>query len=853
MTASGAAKAAPLSFFPTVRVKSTYAGFMTWRWLLAGGLVLLALPPSAAGAAAPASSAQVVMYRDISRPGAETRANEQRLGFTATHRYGYAVKGFSARLTQRQVDELRRDPNVRAIVPDAAVHADSEPLVAGGTLPVGLPRIWAASGANVRDAAGPAVALLDTGIDLTNTDLNVAAGTNCVGSGPPQDGHGHGTHVAGTIAALNNGDRVVGVAPGTQLYAVKVLGDDGSGTVSSIICGLDWVTANATALGIKVVNMSLGGTGPVGTCGSDPEHAAVCRVVNSGVTIVAAAGNDGDPLTSPGGGHVPGSYPEVLAVTAMDDTDGAPGGLGPSCSNDADDGPASFSNYGSAAEAGHIIAAPGGCVVSLAIGSGLRTMSGTSMATPHVTAAAALCIAEGVTPGPCAGQSPAGVIATLRSIAEAGATPSNGFDGDPLHPIGTRYYGYLLRAAVPPAVTTDAASSLGDHDAALAGTIVPSGAASSWWFEYGTTTAYGDTTSAQDEAPAGAAIPVQSLVSGLDSGTTYHYRVVMQTGEWTIHGTDQTLTTTGTPPPPPPDTQITSAPPARTASTGLNIAFTASPAAGSSFECRLDAGTWSDCTTPYTGTASEGPHTFAVRATNGKPDLTPATTTWTVDLTPPDTVIRTGPTSPTSSSSATFAFTASELPSTFECRLDGGAWAPCTSPYPVTNIAPGQHRFEVRASDGAGWTDATPASYDWIVSAPAEQAPPASNPPVDFVTAAPALPKPAAKPLARVVPRGAVRLDRRSGRLSVTLQCLGPGACAGRVSVLIRGLKVAVSDFRIAAGASGSLNLKLGRRGRRVLERPAPRTAGLALTRSDETSLARSVIRLSTRADRSRS
>ena len=102
--------------------------------------------------------------------------------------------------------------------------------------------------------------------------------------------------MAGTIAARNNGSGVVGVAPNTKLYAVKVLNSSGNGTASQVICGIDWVTANASSLGIKVVNMSLGGGGPpVQSCSTttDAEHKAICRSTEAGVTYVVAAGNSG--------------------------------------------------------------------------------------------------------------------------------------------------------------------------------------------------------------------------------------------------------------------------------------------------------------------------------------------------------------------------------------------------------------------------------------------------------------------------------------------------------------------------------------------------------------------------------
>jgi hypothetical protein len=470
------------------------------------------------------------------------------------------------------------------------------------------------------------------------------------------------------------------------------------------------------------------------------------------------------------------------------------------------------------------------------------------MATPHVTAAAALCLAEGATPGPCAGESPSQVIGTLRSIAEAGASSANGFTGDPFNPIGSRYYGYLLRAAIPPTATTDSASA-GDHDATLAGTLNPGGASSTWWFEYGTTTDYGQSTPAESAAADPNPTPVQAPVSDLDSGTTYHYRVVMQTGEWTIRGPDNTLTTTGTPPPPPPDTQITTAPPTRTSGGSFAILFAASPAAGATFECRLDGSSWSACTSPHQVSVGEGTHTFDVRASNGKPDPTPASTTWIVDTTPPNTLIPIGPVSPTTSTYATFSFASSESLVTYECSLDGGSWTRCTSPYPLTGLTPGQHRLEVRATDAVGLVDASPALYDWVVSPALDSTPvPPSlpGPPAETGPIISTAPGAALLPVARVAPRGAIRLDRRRGRVSLTLDCHGPGPCAGRLSVLIRGMSVAGATFRIAAGGRQSFRLRLGRQSRRVLRRPAPRTAGLALTSSARTALGKSVTRLLT-------
>jgi subtilisin family serine protease len=155
------------------------------------------------------------------------------------------------------VAALRADPQVAAVVPDRTFTIDAQ------TLP--------------------------TGIDLDDPDLNARNGTNCVSPGAPaEDDNGHGTHVAGTTAARDNDLGVVGVAPGARVWAVKVLNAAGSGTTSQIVCGIDWVTANAhSGAGIELANMSLGGQSPLGafsTCNSswDPMHQAICRSVGTG-------------------------------------------------------------------------------------------------------------------------------------------------------------------------------------------------------------------------------------------------------------------------------------------------------------------------------------------------------------------------------------------------------------------------------------------------------------------------------------------------------------------------------------------------------------------------------------------
>ena len=222
-------------------------------------------------------------------------------------------------------------------------------------------------------------------MDLDNPDLNVPAGHELLHRHSADDDNGHGTHVAGTIAALDNGDGVVGVAPGARIWPVRVLNNAGSGSFASIVCGIDFVTAHANE--IEVANMSLGGLGTDdGNCGlsnGDAMHQAICRSVAAGVTYAVAAGNETDNAAN----HVPAAYDEVITVSALADFNGAPGGGAAStCRPDVDDTLADFSNFGADVD----LIAPGVCILSTWNDGSLQTISGTSMASPHVAGGAAL-------------------------------------------------------------------------------------------------------------------------------------------------------------------------------------------------------------------------------------------------------------------------------------------------------------------------------------------------------------------------------------------------------------------------------------------------------------------------------
>ena len=209
------------------------------------------------------------------------------------------------------------------------------------------------------------VGVIDTGIDLAHPDLAgiVKGGVNTINtykSGSYADDNGHGTHVAGIIAALDNSFGVVGVSSAVQLYSIKVLNKQGSGYLSDVIEGLQWAANN----GMQVVNMSLGSKTYVQSF-----EDAVNAAYDKGVVLVAAAGNESGPVS------YPAAFDNVIAVSATDVNNNIAG----------------FSNFGSQID----VAAPGVSIYSTYKGSAYATLSGTSMASPHVAGVAALVLTAG--------------------------------------------------------------------------------------------------------------------------------------------------------------------------------------------------------------------------------------------------------------------------------------------------------------------------------------------------------------------------------------------------------------------------------------------------------------------------
>jgi subtilisin family serine protease len=229
-------------------------------------------------------------------------------------------------------------------------------------LPWGIDRIDAQDVWSLDTADPVKVGIIDTGISNTHPDLvaNIKGGVNTISSRKSwNDDNGHGSHVAGIIAALNNSVGVVGAGPNADLYAIKALDQSGSGYLSDIIEGIQWAVVNH----MQVINMSLGSDSDVQSF-----HDAVSAAKAAGVVIVAAAGNSGGSVI------FPAAYPEVIAVSATDQNDHI----------------ASWSSRGPEVD----LAAPGVNIFSTYKGTAYATLSGTSMAAPHVTGCVALVLAS---------------------------------------------------------------------------------------------------------------------------------------------------------------------------------------------------------------------------------------------------------------------------------------------------------------------------------------------------------------------------------------------------------------------------------------------------------------------------
>ena len=330
--------------------------------------------------------------RVVANHGAEVRFN-----FSGINAAAVAVPNDNA------LAALAKDPSVIAVVPDRLVSAyqdvganakaSGKPGGGGGggaaqVVPAGVARVGVPTSISNGDGVG--VAIVDTGIDLTHADLGSPVDAFSAFGGSCADDEGHGTHVAGTVAARDNTIDVIGVAPNAQLFCVKVLDSSGSGTDATVMAGLDWVLANHALVqpNIKVINMSLGRPGSVDDNSSF--HDLIKALEAAGVAVVVAAGNDASMEISQ---SIPAAYPEVIAVASATASAGSN-----QCRWLASPISADTASFFTTDGANVVVSAPGedaenvsrSCLISSTgilstrRGGGTTRMSGTSMATPHV-------------------------------------------------------------------------------------------------------------------------------------------------------------------------------------------------------------------------------------------------------------------------------------------------------------------------------------------------------------------------------------------------------------------------------------------------------------------------------------
>jgi len=271
------------------------------------------------------------------------------------------INGQSVYIDSNKIKELKQDEDIELLVEDHLVKTLGKTVrQPRQIMPWGIEMINSQNTWNLSTGKRVKIAIVDTGVDVTHPDLsgNIGGGANFVASAKSyKDDNGHGTHVAGIVASTNNTIGVVGVAPQAKIYSVKVLDKSGTGYISDIIAGLQWSVSN----GMDIVNMSFGSNYP-----NEAFEAAINAASDAGVIIVAAAGNDGSAV------DYPAAYEKTIAVSATDSGNNL----------------ASFSSRGEQVD----VAAPGVSIYSTYKGSTYATMSGTSMATPHVSGIIALML-----------------------------------------------------------------------------------------------------------------------------------------------------------------------------------------------------------------------------------------------------------------------------------------------------------------------------------------------------------------------------------------------------------------------------------------------------------------------------
>lgn len=320
------------------------------------------------------------------------------------HKYSKTIRGFSIKVPPGIAkSQILAQNGVIAVQPDIEVELCAQ------TLPTSVDRIDIDLSSTAKidgldERVDVDIAVIDTGIDIDHPDLNVVGGRRFLSGGGPtdyDDDNGHGTEVAGVMAALDNGFGIVGVAPGARLWSIKCF-DQNRAAGSQILAGIEWVITNADT--IEILNMSWSGFHQA------PFHrTAIQNCVAAGVVCFAAAGNAARDIYGPDNTFGtnddtwPAYFPEVAAISAMADSDGQPGGTGGNTSygNYPDDSFAGFSNYSNSVTGSNPVSSPGAAIdllmpgvdiYSTNMGGGYAIDSGTSLSSPLAAGLAALYI-----------------------------------------------------------------------------------------------------------------------------------------------------------------------------------------------------------------------------------------------------------------------------------------------------------------------------------------------------------------------------------------------------------------------------------------------------------------------------